>query len=307
MEKKETESPNYFVRSLIVLMCVLTAGMIIYNFFFTEPRGEVNAGLITLVAILVVIVLSESFDNFSVGKIIAISRENKKKGTAINRLSGENEELRKQIINIATSVNQSQSSTNIFGFPEDGIKKFIVQRASEEELQERETEESSAADQARAIRRRPDFRKIEELAMNKFLTARKLDEYSLIKEAKLVTQFHGIDSVSNTQPIYDGYLNTGEEEVFIEVRPSFSHIMMWRERVYVMLNKIHLYRSIKKSNAYLSLVFVNVLEEITDRPARNDLHRIEEYFEPAIANGLLRIFYIELTKEEGESCMKEMR
>lgn len=305
MESDKT--PNYFVRSLVVLLCVLITGMLVYNFFIIEPLGEINAGLITLTGILVVIVLSESFDNFSVGKIIAISRENKKKEVAINRLTGENDELRKQIINVATSVNQNQSSTNIFGLPEDVIKKFIVQRASDEEIQERETEESTAEDQAREVRRRPDFRKIEELTLDKFLSNRNLDNSNLIKEAKLVTQFHGIDSVSNIQPIFDGYINTGEEEVFFEVRPSFTHAMMWRERIYVMLNKIHLYRTIKKSNAYLYLVLVTIPEEIMDRRPRSDTERLEEYFEPAIANGLLRIAHIELTTEEAESCMRAVR
>lgn len=301
------KTPNYFVRSLVVLLCILLAGMLVYNFFLTEPLGEINTGLISLIGILVVIVLSESFDSFSVGKIVAISRENKKKETAINRLTGENDELRNQIINVVTSVSQNQSSTNIFGLPEDVMKKFIVQRASEEEIQERESEESSVEDQAREVRRRPDFRKIEELTLNKFLLNQNLEKFSLIKDAKLVTQFHGIDSVSNIQPIFDGYINTGEEEVFIEVRPSFTHIMIWRERIYVMLNKIHLYRSIKKSNAYLYLVLVTIPEEVTDRRTRTNSERIEEFFEPAIANGLLRITHLELTSDEAESCMREVR
>ena len=250
------KTPNNFVRILVVLLCILLAGMLVYNFFLTEPLGEINTGLISLIGILVVIILSESFDTFSIGKIIAISRENKKKETAINRLTGENDDLRKQIINVVTSVSQNQSSTNIFGLPEDVMKGYGVQKASEEEIQENESEESSVKDQAREVRHRPDFRKIEELALNKFLLNRNLEKFSLIKDAKLATQFHGIDSVSNIQPIFDGYINTGEEEVFIEVRPSFTHSMMWRERIYMMLNKIHLYRSIKKSNAYLYLVLV---------------------------------------------------
>jgi hypothetical protein len=56
--------PNYFVRILIVILGILIVGMITYNFFLTDPRGEINTGLVTLIAILVVIVLSESFDNF---------------------------------------------------------------------------------------------------------------------------------------------------------------------------------------------------------------------------------------------------
>lgn len=307
MQEIETnKSPNHFVRSLVVLLCILLAGMLVYNFFLTEPLGEINTGLISLIGILVVIVLSESFDRFSIGKILAISRENEKKETEINRLTGENDELRKQIINVVTSVSQNQSNMNFIGAHGYGMIP-TVQSASDEEIQEKDSEEGSVEDQNRGVRRRPDFRKIEEVALNKFLFDRNLEKFSLIKDAKLVTQFHGIDSVSNIQPIFDGYINTGEEEVFIEVRPSFTHATMWRERVYMMLNKIHLYRSIKKSNAHLDLILVTIPEEVTDRQTRTSPEKIEEFFEPAIANGFLRITHLELTSDEAESCMREVR
>ena len=298
-------SPNYFVRILVVLLCILIALMILYNFLLVEPKGEINAGLVMLIAILLVVVLSESFDNFSIGKLLAVTRDNRRKETAINRLSGENYELRNQIVKIATTVNQSQSSTNVFGLSEEVIRRFIVRRASAEEIQERETEEASTATEDRPLRPRPDFRKIEEVALQKFLSSNELSEYSFITEAKLVTQFHGIDSISNVQPLFDAYLNTGEEEFFIEIRPSYSQPFMWRDRVYVMLNKIKLYRAVKKVNAHLSLVLVNIPEEVTDRPTRNNRANIEEYFQPAIADGLLRLVDLELTEEEARQCMRE--
>jgi hypothetical protein len=196
---------------------------------------------------------------------------------------------------------------------EDVLKKFIVQKASQEEIQEDETEEeASTEDRIRpTVRRRIDFRRIEELAINKFLSDRDFEGYNFIKEAKLVTQFHGIDSISNIQPIFDGYINRGEEEVFIEVRPTLSHLMMWRERVYLMLNKINLYRSVKKVNTYLALILVDIPEGVSDRPSSRNPERIvenlKEFFEPAITSGLLRVTRISLSIDEAESIMREVR
>ena len=297
--------PNYYVRILVILLCIFVAWMIIYNFYFTEPQGVINVSLLTLIAILVVIVLSESFDSFSVGKLLAMSRENKKKITEINSLSNENTELRKQIISIASTVNQKQSSTNIFGLTDDIVKQFRVQKASEEEIQEGEIEKASVEEQEIPIRRQINYRKTEELGLDKFLSVSKLDYHSLIKEAKLTNLFHGIDSISHSHPIYDGYINKGHEEVFIEVRPAHYPISIWRFRLYVMLNKIFLYRSIKNINAYLVLVMVVFPEKVLGKRRIFDTSRLESFFEPAIANGLLRIILKELNNEEAESCLKE--
>ena len=76
MKEKET---NYFVRTLIVLLCIGISFLIAYNFLYTCPKGEITGGLITLIIFLLVLVLAESFDNFSVGKLLSIKREIAKK------------------------------------------------------------------------------------------------------------------------------------------------------------------------------------------------------------------------------------
>ncbi|NRD75654.1 hypothetical protein HQQ94_21005 [Shewanella sp. VB17] len=73
MENTEKKS-NWFVRCMIVAFCALIVAMIAFSYFYIEPKGEINAGVITLLSLLLVLVLSESFDNFSIGKLVSISR-----------------------------------------------------------------------------------------------------------------------------------------------------------------------------------------------------------------------------------------
>jgi len=89
--------------------------MITFNFYFTEPRGVINSSAITLVLILVVLVLSESFDNFSVGKLVSISREAKKKGTEVKELEQKNSSLLNQLLTISNTQTQQQNHTNVYG------------------------------------------------------------------------------------------------------------------------------------------------------------------------------------------------
>lgn len=291
---------NNFVRALIVALSGFIVWIVAYSFLSLEPKGTISTGIITLIVLLVVIVLSESFDNFSVGKMLTMSREIKAKDISINKLDSENTELRKELVNVVTSISQNQSSTNIIGFPDDLAKKMGVEKATDEEITKKRTEESEeSTERSRPVRRRVNHQKLEELAFSHFLQKRNLTDYDLIQEAKLVTQFSGIDAVSNIQPIYDGYINTGESEIFVEVKVARASSLMMRERVYLMLNKIYLYNKVKKANAHLNLLLVDTEGEESDS-IRNQrsTDRLKEFFEPSIVNGLLRIVPIELTEDE---------
>lgn len=296
-----TESKsNNFVRALIVGLVGFIVWIVAYSFLSLEPKGSISTGIITLIVLLVVIVLSESFDNFSVGKMLTMSREIKAKDGSINKLNSENTELRRELVNVVTSISQNQSSTNIIGFPDDLAKKMGVEKATDDEISKKRDEESEeSTERVRPVRKRVNHPKLEEIAFSKFLSKRGLTEYDLIQEAKLVTQFSGIDAVSNIQPIYDGYINTGESEIFIEVKVSRVSSIMMRERVYLMLNKIYLYNKVKKANAHLNLLLVDIDGENQDQ-LRNQrsTDRFKEFFEPSIVSGLLKIVPIELTEEE---------
>jgi len=299
MEKfMSDKKSNNFVRALIVGLSGFIVWIVAYSFLSLEPKGSISTGIITLIILLVVIVLSESFDNFSVGKMLTMSREIKSKDTSISKLSSENTELRRELVNVVTSINQNQSSTNIIGFPDDLAKKMGVEKATDDEITKKRSEENEeTSGRSRPVRKRVNHQKLEEIAFSKFLENRNLTDYDLIQEAKLVTQFSGIDAVSNIQPIYDGYINTGESEIFIEVKVSRVSSLMMRERVYLMLNKIYLYNKVKNANAHLNLLLIDIEGGDSVRSHRN-ASRLKEFFEPSIVNGLLRIVPIELSEDE---------
>lgn len=290
---------NVFVRVLIVGLIGFIIWLVTYSFIFVEPKGTISSGIATLIVLLIVIALSESFDNFSVGKIFTMSREIKDKEKSLNKLDSENADLRRQLVNVVTSISQNQSSTNIIGLP-DFAKQIGVEIATHDEVNKKRDEESEESTElVRPIRKLINHQRLEDIAFSKFLEKRNLTDTVLVKEAKLVTQFSGIDAISNIQPIYDGYINTGESEIFVEVKLSRLSSFMMRERVYLMLNKIFLYNKIRGANAHLNLLLVDIdIEENEKHKSRKNVERIKDFFEPSIINGLLRIELIELTEKE---------
>lgn len=294
--QSENKKTSIFVRILISVFCLLLAAMVLFNYMWVDPKGEINTGILTLLSLLLVLVLSESFDSFSLGKLISIAREAKKNEKEVQKLEKKNTELLSQLISITSSNTQTQSHTNVYG---DYHATPGVTKASSEEVEESKSSDtdSSARDEApQRARISFNWRKAEKYALENYLNNKKVHISNVITEAKLTTQFHGIDPVSNIQPIYDAYYRDGDDEVFVEFRADRGTPMMYRDRLYVMLSKIAHYKNAKNVDAYLELVLMNVPEE--DGSRFGGFNRINDFFEPAIASGLLRISEIEFTEQE---------
>ncbi|MFT5104106.1 MAG: hypothetical protein ACI86C_001767 [Candidatus Latescibacterota bacterium] len=113
--EETTKKVSRFVRTLIVAFCILLVLMILYNYFCVTPKGDISLGIITLLLILLVLILSESFDQFAIGKLFSMSRDAKKKEVQVNKLEKEKSELFNQLINVTTSQNQTQQHISVSG------------------------------------------------------------------------------------------------------------------------------------------------------------------------------------------------
>ena len=289
---------NWFVRILISAFCLLLVGMVLYRYLCIEPRGDITAGVITLLCLLLVLVLSESFDSFSVGKLISVSREVKKKEKEVEKLEKQNAHLLTQLISISNTQSQTQSHTNVYG---DYHATPTVQKASATDVQEKQSSDAiGAAPQTESPRATTNWQKAEEIALAKYLQQRSLHPSNAIIEAKLVSQFQGIDPISSMQPVFDAYIKETDHETFVEMRPATFMPLMFRDRLYVMLSKINHYRTAKRVEAHLDLVLMKLPAE--KQISSSSFSRLLESFEPAIASGLLKIQEIEFTAEEAASC-----
>lgn len=296
------KSTNWFVRILIVIFCALLSAMIAYRYLAIEPRGEISTGVITLLGIILILVLSESFDNFSVGKIIQVSREVRKKEKEVEKLEKQNESLFAQLISISNIQTQNQSHTNVYG---DYHAAPTVEKASEQEVSENKSAESPQAPQPSSGNKpRIDWGQAEALGFTKYLSLRALHSSNVITNAKLVTEFQGIDPISTMQPVFDGYLKNSDHETFIELRPTKFMTPQFRDRLYLMLSKINHYRTAKRIEAHLDLVLLKIPGEEESR-IHGSSSRFIESFEPAIASGLLKIHEIAFTEEEANSLRSE--
>lgn len=305
---EQEKKTNWFTRLLLIAIGGLIAFMIVYRYFFTDPKAEISAGIIILLGFLIVLALSEVFDSFSIGEVLKLSRtikskekEIEKKETEITKIEAEKNQLLNQVITLSNNFSQRQSNTNIYGLTPDFMKQVSVQKADAgevEELKKKEAQEAEKEEPPRQRQRRIDQRKVEELALRKFLVSNNVDISKVFREIKLQA-FQGIDPISDSSPIFDAYLNDIDKEVFFEVRPSRGYISaMFMDRLYLMLSKIFHYRTIKKNMTYLNIILVEFPDDNSDD--NRQLNRILDLFQPALSNNLLRIGVVKIDQSEME-------
>ncbi len=317
--EENKRKPNMFVRVLIAFLLVALSIMVGYKFFCVNPVGDINHYMIIIILIMVVLVLSESFDNFSIGQILNVRRELYVKTEENRTLRSENEVLRKNIINLSASLAQSQTNTSTVNniLPGAFGGSVPVKQADARDIRERDEQENAyrksigkrgesdirrniseqgenSYEKSRNFINYATRRRIEDAALEEYVKRNNLSMASVVKEAKFVEKFSDADPIASFNLIFRAFYKTKDEELFFDVRyirdtkNSFGFFMI-RDRIYIMLSKIYLYKLITKTNASLTLIIV-FDEHVKDEKNENDiLQRINKTFSPAIVNGILKI------------------
>ena len=292
----DNKNGDWFVRVLIVVLSFLIGAMIFYNFFITAPVGEISNGLIALLILLILLILSEAFDNIALGKILSLNRKIEEKRIEVSDLKSEKQNLLNMLVkNISF---QSQS----VGISGHDLKEILTVIKADPERIEQETKEKEANiedEQLYTIQKpkRINFRKVERHVLNSFIETNKLQGFLFYEQVTFSKNYATVDPISTLTPIFDGYIETENTEIFIEVKLQ-RVVISFREQLYSRLSALYHYREAKKVNAYLQLILVELPEDEKMGKIRNTEERFRDIFEPAIEKKLLKIKYVKLTSAE---------
>lgn len=305
MPQEKEMKISWWVRSQVFILTLLLTGMAFYRFAFTDPEGQIDVPLLAVIAIIVLLILSEAFDNFSVGKLISISRKVDEKKEEIRKLETRNAQLVSQLVSLSVAQNTNQASTTVLG---DYHAAPRVVEATEEEVEaDRETEAEATqgagvrtSTRTRPIRRR-DFRKIEEIGFQRYAKEFSIDPSEILRDRKVVSEFDNLDGITNRPPVFDGFLRSSNGEVFIDVRlaAKHTHLMMF-DRLYFMLSKVKYYREKVERPARLDVVLIHTPEVGTE-----GTERLSRMFQPAIESRLLKIIPIVISEDEAEGLFRD--
>lgn len=299
MEKKKV---NWFIRIMILALSLFISAIIASNFFVHGKSGEISGGLVTLILILVVLVLSEAFDSFSIGKLFTMNRKLDEKKQEVSEVKEENRSLRAELISLSASFTNTQSTMNVVGnFPREFYDQLIQSATPEEVEVEKSTDEAMEEPSEKEAKKRIHFSKMEDYVFeHHIITSENVEgcKDTLQRNVKLMEQFMNTDPISNINPFFDGYIRTSGTERFFEIKTAPNAITSsFRDRLYVMLSRVYHYSRIKNVRAKLVVYVVSVDTEgsIGNNGYKDKLY---EWFMPAIRNGLMEIADVHIAEAE---------
>lgn len=309
MEKKT----NWFSRVLIIILIIFIVALVIGAFVLGEPKFSLTNEIIILILLLIVLALSEVFDNFNIGNLITAKKEKHEKEVELKEAKTENKELRTQLISIVSN-SVTNRNMNIFGLSKDGwVQMAGVEQAESTAVEEKKEEDlavdnkSFTDDTRKRLRMLP---KIEKLALDRFCIDHKIPMLSVVRDVKFSNEFIGIDPIMDRNAFFDAYYKSVQEELFIEIKINFTPASMNMYNLYYLLSKVYYYRKANQLHAKMALIVPNLPKSYWKDQGNFDASKIisnfQETFAPAIMNNLLEIIPIEITQNDLDIINKEL-
>ncbi len=294
---------NIFTRILIVILSLFLATLIIISFLLSEQKFVITGGIIICTALLIILVLSEMFDSFSIGNLISLKKKLKETDQDLERSKKENETLRNQLIAQINFITKQSNTQNII-LSSDYEKSLGVEKASDiDEKNKSEQKDEDAIEAERDLsndlhNRRLFFRNFEKYAYDKVVNELNIDKNKIFKDMQFKEGMIGFDPIMEKNIRFDGYFVQNDCECFLEIKSQFTAYSPSIFMIYYILNKIYFYKKATGKNAKLILI-VPILEHDLVKYRRNpeaDFETVRQTFMPAINNNLLEIKPINIDK-----------
>ena len=304
--KKIIEAIAYVVVFLLAVCIIIST---IFNPFHIQHEIIFSSATIMYIfLILLVLLFANHYEEISIGKVLELKKVIEKREEEKENLQKRNDALINQITMMTTNIcsQQNQSTLNLNGFNAETLKELLnVKEATKEEKdankeqKEDEVKEVSEMLNNNGRERWHNLRATE----NKFINYLLLDKKDAQREVKMNDIVNSLDPIATEFPLlFDGYYKVAEDDVFMDVKIMAS--ILQRERLYIMLNRVKLYKEIKKNNASLRLVYLNIDRKDADTERfYKEIDRIKSIFKKSIDSGLLKIEVYD--KETVEKMLKE--
>lgn len=300
-----TNKPSWVTRVLTVGFLGFLGYLVIESFYKTSPAFAISAGILVVLALMTILVLSEAFNSFSLGKLLTLSKEVSKVAQEKQELKADNTDLRKALVQLAVNVHQSQVNATINASGVDLLKALGVVKADkkDDDAEQEAKQPSVPSEVAMTLDRESRLQQFrirqmtDSLAFDKYIDANAIPRIDVEREIQFSASFENLDPIMERRITFDGYMKSANKEYFFEVKNSRNFSPIFWDRLYVMLSKILFYREAKKVPTELILIISRVPEPESEPESRN-FERFIQAFQPAIAGGLLRVEQIEISQEE---------
>lgn len=337
-DKQSTRVDSMFIRILTSALMLFISSFVVVDFLFAKPRFTITTEIIFCFLILTLLCLYDKFDNFTIGKLFSMKKEVKKTNLENQRLKDEHFKLVNSLVSINSNNNQSHVYNMMASAWPDGHTSVDTAGNSEEIDVSNVAEAGDAINPVSAVDRENEEKTMadgrcesDEKTAKGRLT---LTKYFRISEKLLIDQYvknnniqgkleyqlrvfnnENFDDIVKRDIRFDAYINTGDENIFIET--SAIEPFIFSDKLYSMLTFVKKYEEITKVKSKLVFLLPNYDKEFEDfyfdvrRRANIDerikrrVKDIKEKYSPAIYNKLLEVEIIDISKHKLDQMLEE--
>lgn len=298
-------------KKIIIALIIFITALIIVNFIFSNTKYEITFEIIICLSLLVILALSEMFDNLSIPKVISLSKNVKEVKKENEDLKDANIKLLEQITNIKNSNSQNIFLPNSFSTISSSNIDDINKNVDNLESGDFETKVVNKDYKVPASERYKYRRNLEIFMLKKALdTDNNISSYDVQYDIKLINNKLVDDNIMKNEARFDALKSNLNENIFYEVKIT-PFMLDFSYQLHYMLRTLELYKEFTKIPCKLVLVlpkFEGELEKILFN-MNNDRftimkEKMSNIFEPAIENHLLEIVEINVSKEELDIYIK---
>lgn len=295
-------------KKIIIALIIFITALIIVNFIFSNTKYEITFEIIICLSLLVILALSEMFDNLSIPKVISLSKNVKEVKKENEDLKDANIKLLEQITNIKNSNSQNIFLPNSFSTISSSNIDDINKNVDNLESGDFETK---VVYKVPASERYKYRRNLEIFMLKKALdTDNNISSYDIQYDIKLINNKLVDDNIMKNEARFDALKSNLNENIFYEVKIT-PFMLDFSYQLHYMLRTLELYKEFTKIPCKLVLVlpkFEGELEKILFNMNSDRFtimkEKMSNIFEPAIENHLLEIVVINVSKEELDKYIK---
>lgn len=298
-------------KKIIIALIIFITALIIVNFIFSNTKYEITFEIIICLSLLVILALSEMFDNLSIPKVISLSKNVKEVKKENEDLKDANIKLLEQITNIKNSNSQNIFLPNSFSTISSSNIDDINKNVDNLESGDFETKVVNKDYKVPASERYKYRRNLEIFMLKKALdTDNNISSYDIQYDIKLINNKLVDDNIMKNEARFDALKSNLNENIFYEVKIT-PFMLDFSYQLHYMLRTLELYKEFTKIPCKLVLVlpkFEGELEKILFNMNSDRFtimkEKMSNIFEPAIENHLLEIVEINVSKEELDKYIK---
>lgn len=299
MEKKNN------IRGLVIFVIVFISIVVIINFIYYESYN-ITWKTIICFALLIILVLSESFDSLSIPKILSLSRTVKEKDEENKQLKDYNAKIMSYIASI-NSNNSNQQHLYVGSISKESSKNIdSVDKTFKEldDVKENENITTNFIKDREQIRERIKYKQALEIALLKKAMTDKINpQYNVI----LTNNSFSNSKIMKDEIVFDSCVYEDGFNYFYQVS-SINGLIGYYRSLYRYLEMVDNYQKYTNIPSKLILLIPKtdskLKEKTGDITYLNYVERITKKYSPAINNGLLEITEIKVSSDDVEKELK---